>query len=89
MDISKPIAKDKSMSTDVARMTVIDDAERAFGKQVTSQVARVTQELMKLEQLLKAGMVDPTVLMEFRRVVDNVRKTSWAVQQKVVGDPLP
>ena len=76
------------MSTDVARMMGIDEAERAFGQQVTSQVARVTQELMKLEQLLKAGMVDPSVLMEFRRVVDNVRKTSWSVQQKVVGDPL-
>src|SRR4051794_1832136 len=77
------------MSIDVSQMTGIDEAERAFGQQVTSQVARVTKELVKLEQLLKAGMVDATVLAEFRKVVDNVRKTSWWFQQKVVGDPLP
>jgi hypothetical protein len=53
---------------------------------VTNQVSRVTQELVKLEQLLKAGMVDPAVLKEFRKTVDEVRKTSWAVQQSLGGD---
>lgn len=64
----------------------IKDADHAFAKLVTNQVSRVTQELVKLEQLLKAGMVDPAVLKEFRKTVDEVRKTSWAVQQSLSGD---
>jgi hypothetical protein len=63
----------------------INEADQAFAKLVTSQASRVTQELVKLEQLLKAGMVDASVLKEFRKAVDDVRKTSWAVQQKLSG----
>ncbi|HWR16107.1 MAG TPA: hypothetical protein VN577_14865 [Terriglobales bacterium] len=61
----------------------VDEAEKAFERLVTSQVARVTQELQKLELMLAAGMVDPLVLREFRKTIDQVRKTSWHVHQVI------
>ena len=74
------------MTTATLKVAEINEADQAFAKLVTNQVSRVTQELVKLEQLLKAGMVDPAVLKEFRETVDEVRKTSWAVQQSLAGD---
>lgn len=71
------------MTKEVLKSPEMDEANRAFAKLVTGQVARVTSELLKLEQLLKAGMVDPGVLREFRQAVDNVRKTSWTVEQSL------
>jgi hypothetical protein len=71
------------MSRDDLQTAEISEAEQAFAKLVTNQVSRVTQELVRLEQLLKAGMVEPSVLKEFRQVVDEVRKTSWSIQQTV------
>ena len=73
------------MTTDVLKTAEINEADEAFARLVTSQVSRVTQELVKLEQFLKAGMVEPSVLKEFRKVVDDVRKTSWNVQQTLSG----
>ena len=73
------------MTTDALKTEEIHEADAAFAKLVTSQVSRVTQELVKLEQLLKAGMVEPSVLKEFRKVVDEVRKTSWSVQHSLGG----
>ncbi len=73
------------MTTDALKTAEINEADEAFAKLVTGQVSRVTQELVKLEQLLKAGMVEPSVLKEFRKVVDDVRKTSWHVQQALGG----
>lgn len=52
---------------------------------MTAQVRRATTELLKLEQLLKAGLVDYAVLQEFRKAVDQIRTTSWTVQQ-AIGD---
>lgn len=75
------------MTLDVLKPNEIDEANRAFAKLVTSQVARVTNELVKLEQLLKAGMVDANVLKEFRHAIDQVRKTSWGVEQSLQADP--
>ena len=66
-----------------ANFSGIDDAEQVFARMVNSQLNRVTQELLKLEQLLKAGMVDGNALREFRKAVDQVRQTSWAVQQNL------
>ena len=66
--------------------TAIKDADTAFSKQISSQVARITGELNRLEQLLSAGMVDRRVLVEFRDAVNKVRKTSWHVQCGVDGD---
>ena len=55
--------------------------DRAFAALVSSQVQRATLELTKLEKLLQAGMVDKTILAEFRLAVDQIRKTTWDVQQ--------
>lgn len=64
----------------------LKQADDAFSKQVSAQVTRITGELSRLEQLLRAGMVDRRVVAEFRDAVDKVRKTSWNVQCWVDGD---
>jgi hypothetical protein len=69
------------MTTEALKTAEIQEVDQAYAKLVTSQVNRVTQELLKLEQLLKAGMVDSASLHEFRKAVDQIRTTSWAVQQ--------
>jgi len=58
--------------------------DKAFVALVTGQLQRVTQELNKLEQLLQAGMVDRSVLVEFRQAVDQIRKTSWNVERSMM-----
>ena len=70
----------------VIRETAIQEANNAFTKQVTNQVARITGELQRLEQLLSAGMVDRRVLSEFRYAVDSARKTGWQVEKWLDGD---
>lgn len=70
----------------VIRETAIQEANHAFTKQVTNQVARITGELQRLEQLLSAGMVDRRVLSEFRYAVDSARKTGWQVEKWLDGD---
>ncbi len=65
----------------------IREAHEAFGRQVSSQVARVTGELNRLDGLLKAGRVDGRVLSEFRHAVDRVRTSGWQVQVWLEGDP--
>ena len=45
------------------------------------QRKKTSAELVRLEQAMKAGTVDPRILMEFRDAVDYVRKTAWAVQE--------
>jgi hypothetical protein len=64
----------------------IQEANDAFGRQVSGQIARITGELNRLEQVLSAGMVDRRVLTEFRDAVNKVRKTSWHVQCWLDGD---
>jgi hypothetical protein len=66
--------------------TAIKEANQAFSRQVTNQVARITGELNRLEQLLSAGMVDRRVLSEFRYAVDRARKTGWQVEKWLDGD---
>jgi hypothetical protein len=48
---------------------------------LTFQLRRTTGELLKLENGIKAGEIDPYVLREFRDAVDYIRKTAWAVQE--------
>lgn len=45
------------------------------------QLRKASAELLKLEQGIKSGEIDPTILREFRDAVDYVRKTAWAVQE--------
>jgi hypothetical protein len=58
----------------------LQQANDAFTKQVSVQVARITGELNRLEQLLSAGMVDRRVVAELGDAVDRVRRTSGYVQ---------
>jgi hypothetical protein len=74
------------MTDAVIRESAIQEANQAFTKQVTDQVARITSELNRLEQLLSAGMVDRRVLSEFRYAVDRARKTGWQVEKWLDGD---
>ncbi len=64
----------------------IQEAHDAFGKMVSGQLARITSELNRLDQLLKAGRVDARVLSEFRYAVDRVRTSGWQVQVWLEGD---
>src|SRR5258708_38222007 len=64
----------------------IQEANEAFSKQVSSQVARITGELNRMDDLLKAGRVDGRVLSEFRYAVDRVRTSGWQVQVWLEGD---
>jgi ribosomal protein S15P/S13E len=70
----------------IIQESAIREANQAFNKQVTNQVARITGELNRLEQLLSAGMVDRRVLSEFRFAVDRARQTGWQVQTWLDGD---
>jgi hypothetical protein len=70
----------------IIQESAIQEANQAFNKQVTNQVARITSELNRLEQLLSAGMVDRRVLSEFRYAVDRARQTGWQVQTWLDGD---
>ena len=64
----------------------IQEAQDAFAKMVSSQVARATSELNRLDELLKAGRVDGRVLSEFRSAVDRIRTSGWQVQVWLEGD---
>jgi len=48
---------------------------------VNFQLRKTTAELVKVEQSIKSGGVEPRILREFRDAVDYVRKTAWAVQE--------
>ncbi len=74
------------MTDAVIKETALKEANQAFSKQITNQVARITGELNRLEQLLTAGMVDRRVLSEFRYAVDRARQTGWQVQNWLDGE---
>ncbi len=48
---------------------------------ITFQLRRTSAQLLKLEQAIRTGDIDPFVLREFRDAVDHIRKTAWAVQE--------
>jgi len=48
---------------------------------VNFQLKKTSAELVKIEQAIKSGSVEPSILREFRDAVDYVRKTAWAVQE--------
>jgi hypothetical protein len=48
---------------------------------VNFQLKKTSADLVKIEQTIKSGGVDPRILKEFRDAVDYVRKTAWAVQE--------
>ncbi len=48
---------------------------------LTFRLRKTTAELQRLDQEIKSGNIDPSVLREFRDSVDYVRTTAWAVQE--------
>jgi hypothetical protein len=60
-------------------VALLQPSEAFWG--LTFQLRRTTGELLKLEQGIKSGDIDPYVLREFRDAVDHIRKTAWAVQE--------
>jgi len=64
----------------------IQQANQAFQNQVSNQIARITSELKRMEDLLSFGMVDRRVLTEFRTAIDRVRTTGWQVERWLDGD---
>ncbi len=48
---------------------------------VNFQLRKTSAELVKIEQAIKSGGVEPRILRDFRDAVDYVRKTAWAVQE--------
>ena len=45
------------------------------------QLRKTSAELVRIEQEIKVGGIDPRIFEEFRDSVDYVRKTAWAVQE--------
>lgn len=45
------------------------------------QLRKTSAELVRIEQEMKVGGIEPRILEEFRDSVDYVRKTAWAVQE--------
>lgn len=48
---------------------------------VTFRLKMAIDNLLKLEEAIRSGGMDPLVLREFRDAVDYVRKTAWALQE--------
>lgn len=48
---------------------------------LTFRLKKTTAELLRLDQAIRTGSIDPRVLREFRDAVDYVRKTAWAVEE--------
>lgn len=64
----------------------IQEADDAFGKMVSGQLARITGELHRLDQVLKAGRVDARIVAEFRGALDQVRTCGCYVQLWLEGN---
>ena len=47
----------------------------------TFRLKMAIDSLLKLEEAIRSGGMDPRVLREFRDAVDHVRKTAWALQE--------
>src|SRR6267378_39626 len=54
-------------------------SETLWGKNL--QLKKTSEDLVRLEYDMRSGPFDPRILREFRDAVDNVRKTSSAVQE--------
>jgi hypothetical protein len=74
------------ISSNVANEAVVQQANEAFHNQVSTQIARITAELKRMEELLSFGLVDRRVLTDFRYAIDRVRTTGWQVERWLDGD---
>jgi hypothetical protein len=57
------------------------DASDKNAKSTPARLEEITRQLQELEVLVRSGDCAPRVLSEFRIAVDNIRQTTWAVQQ--------
>lgn len=48
---------------------------------IAQRLSLATNELQELEKLVVSGDFSPRMLCDFRTAVDNIRRTSWTVQQ--------
>ncbi len=63
----------------VVAVELLTPSETFWG--VTFRLKMAIDNLLKLEEAIKSGGMDPYVLREFRDAVDYVRKTAWALQE--------
>ncbi|MFQ5776393.1 MAG: hypothetical protein ACE5IP_00125 [Terriglobia bacterium] len=55
--------------------------EQASTEGLSARIEQTSAELRSLEEEIKVGDIDARVLTEFRRAVDQVRLTAWAVHE--------
>jgi len=70
-----------SKKSEVLRVAVelLTPSETFWGP--TFRLKMAIDSLLKLEEAIRSGGMDPRVLREFRDAVDHVRKTAWALQE--------
>jgi hypothetical protein len=70
-----------SKKSEVLRVAVelLTPSETFWGP--TFRLKMAIDGLLKLEETIRSGGMDPRVLREFRDAVDHVRKTAWALQE--------
>jgi hypothetical protein len=70
-----------SKGSEVLRVAVelLTPSETFWGP--TFRLKMAIDSLLKLEEAIRSGGMDPRVLREFRDAVDHVRKTAWALQE--------
>jgi hypothetical protein len=70
-----------SKKSEVLRVAVelLTPSETFWGP--TFRLKMAIDNLLKLEEAIRSGGMDPRVLREFRDAIDHVRKTAWALQE--------
>jgi hypothetical protein len=70
-----------SKKSEVLRVAVelLTPSETFWGP--TFRLKMAIDNLLKLEEAIRSGGMDPGVLRDFRDAVDHVRKTAWALQE--------
>jgi len=54
----------------------------AYASDISTTLQNVTNELRQLQDLLLfAEKLDPSILTDFRDIIDRIRHNAWAVQQ--------
>lgn len=49
-------------------------------QEISERLTKSIRELQDLEKQIQTGQADATVLRDFRKAVDNIRRTAWVVQ---------
>ncbi|MGB8474031.1 MAG: hypothetical protein WCE61_08115 [Candidatus Acidiferrum sp.] len=91
MELTNLVSRDKTAARVIGTRRSKDGISRRVAVELLTpsetfwglnfQLRKTSSELVKIEQAIKSGGVDPRILEEFRDSVDYVRKTAWAVQE--------